>query len=64
MFGKLDATKNEVHDLVIRGTPTLKLWPKGRKARPVDYHKRYTVHSFAMFLKEFSKYTPILTGSI
>lgn len=49
---KLDASKNEVHDLVVRGTPTVRLWRAGLKEDPLDYARPYDLWGFMDFLKD------------
>ena len=37
IIAKMDGTTNEAKGLAISGFPTVKMFPKGRKNRPMDY---------------------------
>ena len=48
---KCDATLNDVPDEV-RGFPTIKLYPAGKKTRPVEYSGDRSIESLVQFIKE------------
>jgi len=54
-IAKMDATANEVDGVDIRGYPTLKFYPKGGKAAPVDYDGGRDLEAFKTWLKEHSE---------
>ena len=53
-IGKFDATANEVDGLEIRGYPTLKFYPKGKKSTPIDYDGGRELEDFKKWIKENS----------
>ena len=54
VIGKFDATTNEVDGLEIRGYPSLKFYPRGNKANPVEYNGGRELEDFKTWLKENS----------
>ena len=54
VIGKFDATANEVDGLEIRGYPTLKFYPKGNKANPIDYDGGREFEDFKKWILENS----------
>lgn len=54
VIAKMDATANEVDGVDIRGYPTLKFYPKGGKAAPIDYDGGRELENFKTWLKEKS----------
>lgn len=54
VIAKFDATVNEVDGLEIRGYPTLKFYPKGNKANPVDFNGGREVEDIKKWLQENS----------
>lgn len=54
VIGKFDATANEVEGLEIRGYPTLKFYPKGKKNAPIDYDGGRDIEDIKKWLKENS----------
>jgi len=55
VVAKVDATANDVPD-EIQGFPTIKLFPAGSKASPVEYAGSRTVEDLANFIKENGKW--------
>jgi len=55
VIAKFDATANEVEGVDIRGYPTLKWYPKGGKAAPVDYEGERDVEGFKKWFAEHSE---------
>jgi len=51
VIAKCDATANDVPDDV-RGFPTIKLYPAGKKDAPVEYSGDRSVESLVQFIKE------------
>ncbi|ANB15166.1 protein disulfide isomerase PDI1 [Sugiyamaella lignohabitans] len=51
VVAKLDHTVNEVPD-EIRGYPTIKLYPAGKKSEPIDYSGPRTFEGLAKFIQE------------
>ena len=54
-MAKCDATLNDVPDEV-RGFPTIKMYPAGKKDSPVEYTGDRSVESLAQFIKEKGTY--------
>ena len=54
-IGKIDAEANDVSS-DIRGFPTFKLYPAGRKDSPVRYDGPWTIEGFANFVRDNGKY--------
>ena len=54
-IAKVDATANDVPD-EIQGFPTIKLFPAGGKAEPIEYSGARTIEDLAAFVKEKGKY--------
>lgn len=50
----MDATANEVDGVDIRGYPTLKFYPRGKKSSPVDYDGNRDTEGFKAWIKENS----------
>ena len=55
VVAKVDATLNDVPD-EIQGFPTIKLFPAGDKASPIDYSGPRTIEDLATFIKEKGKW--------
>ncbi|KAK0611441.1 thioredoxin-like protein [Immersiella caudata] len=55
---KMDLDANDALDSDIRGFPTIKLYPAGRKGQPVWYNgeQGHSLQKWAKFLKENGKY--------
>lgn len=51
MVAKCDATLNDVPDEV-RGFPTIKMYPAGKKDAPVEYSGDRSLESLVQFIKE------------
>jgi protein disulfide-isomerase A1 len=54
-IGKIDAEANDVSS-DIRGFPTFKLYPAGRKESPVRYDGPWTIEGFANFVRDNGKH--------
>ena len=54
-IAKVDATANDVPD-EIQGFPTIKLFPAGKKDKPVEYSGDRSIEDLAKFVKENGKY--------
>jgi protein disulfide-isomerase A1 len=54
VIAKMDATANEVDGVDIRGYPTLKFYPRGKKSSPVDYDGNRDAEGFKAWIKENS----------
>jgi protein disulfide-isomerase A1 len=54
VIAKMDATANEVDGVDIRGYPTLKFYPRGKKSSPVDYDGNRDAEGFQAWIKENS----------
>lgn len=54
-IAKMDATANEVDGVDIRGYPTIKFYPKGGKAAPIDFDGGRDLEAFKTWLKEKSE---------
>ncbi|KAK9248587.1 thioredoxin-like domain-containing protein [Lipomyces tetrasporus] len=55
VIAKVDTPNNDVPDDV-RGFPTIKLYPAGDKANPIEYQGDRTVKSLADFVRDHGKY--------
>ena len=55
VIAKCDATANDVPDDV-RGFPTIKLYPAGKKNAPVEYSGDRSIESLVQFIKEKGTY--------
>jgi len=52
VIAKLDATLNEVEQVSIKGFPTIKFFPAGKKDAPLDYDGDRTVEGFTTWLEK------------
>lgn len=55
VIGKFDSTTNEVDGLEVKGYPTLKFYPRGNKANPVDYDGGREFEDFKKWILENSQ---------
>ena len=63
VIAKMDSTANEVEGVSIRGFPTIKFYPKGRKHNPVEFDGDRTEEGFISFLKKHGTAKIDETGS-
>jgi protein disulfide-isomerase A1 len=54
VIAKMDSTANEIEGVEIKGFPTIKFFPKGRKHNPIDFEGDRTEEGFTEFLKKHS----------
>lgn len=52
VIAKIDSTANEVPGVSIKGFPTIKFFPNGKKDSPVDFEGDRTEEGFLKYLKE------------
>jgi len=52
VIAKLDATLNEVEQVSIKGFPTIKFFPAGKKDSPIDFDGDRTVQGFSSWLEK------------
>jgi len=56
VIAKVDSTLNEVEQVHIKGFPTIKFFPGGKKNSPLDYDGERTVEGFTKWLVKQSTY--------
>jgi len=56
VIAKMDSTTNEVSEVNIKGFPTIKFWPGGKKSAPMDYDGERTEEGFVKWLKQHVTY--------
>lgn len=52
IIGEVDATLNDIQDVMIEGYPTIVLYPAGKNAEPVLFNAQRDLDSFLAFLEE------------
>lgn len=52
IIGEVDATLNDIQDVMIEGYPTIILYPAGKDAEPVLFNSQRDLDSFLSFLEE------------
>jgi protein disulfide-isomerase A1 len=52
VIAKVDSTANEVSQVAIKGFPTIKFFPAGKKSSPIDFDGDRTVEGFTTWLEK------------
>lgn len=52
VIGEVDATLNDIQDVVIEGYPTIVFYPAGKNAEPVVFNSQRDLESFLTFIEE------------